>query len=204
MKKVIALTLTLALALSLAACGKTEKPAESPAPTDAPATEAPATEAPKAEGTYKTGVGTVINAKGTDATADKGAAAQVDTTIVAATFDKDGKIVSATIDVAQQKAGFDAKGVVSGKIDTRTKNEKGADYGMAKVSGIKKEIDAQHAALADWMVGKTVAEVKAMKLGDSADGTHKGIPAEEDLKTSVTVMVGDYIAALEKAEKNAK
>ncbi|MEG0090518.1 MAG: hypothetical protein RSA20_01745 [Oscillospiraceae bacterium] len=199
MKKVIALTLTLALALSLAACGKTETPA--PAPTDAPA----ATEAPAAvAGTYKTGLGTVINGKTNDATADKGASAQVDTTIVVAAFDKDGKILSSTIDVAQQKVAFTLEGKVDGTIDMRTKNEKGADYGMAKVSGIKKEIDAQHAALADWMVGKTVAEVKAMKLGDSADGTHKGIPAEEDLKTSVTVMVGDYIAALEKAEKNAK
>ena len=49
----------------------------------------------KAEGDVKTGLAVISSiAKSTDATADKEGTAQVDSTIVAVTVDKDGKIVN--------------------------------------------------------------------------------------------------------------
>ena len=187
MKKVIALALTLALGASMVACAPKveEKPVE-------------------VVPTYKTGVGAVISAKPVDATADKDGSVQVNTTIVVATFDQDGKVVSATLDTAQQTAKITAEGKVNGDIDLRTKVEKGADYGMAKVSEIKKEIDAQYLALTDWMVGKTVAEITGIKTLDKGDGSHTMVPDIEDLKASVTITVADQFAALAKAEANAK
>ena len=189
-KKVIALALTLALSLSLAACGKTDAPAKPDA-------------TPEAAATYKTGVGAVISAKPVAATADKDGSLQINTTLVAATFDAEGKIVSATIDVAQQKGSFDAKGQIVGEVDLRTKNEKGDDYGMRKASAIKKEVNEQHEALAAWMIGKTAEEVKAMKTFKK-DDNHIAVPEVEDLKASVTITVQDYLAALEKAAAAAK
>ena len=186
MKKVIALALTLALGASMVACAPKveEKPVE-------------------VVPTYKTGVGAVISAKPVDATADKDGSVQVNTTIVVATFDQDGKVVSATLDTAQQTAKITAEGKVNGDIDLRTKVEKGADYGMAKVSEIKKEIDAQYLALTDWMVGKTVAEITGIKTLDKGDGSNTMVPDIEDLKASVTITVGDCFEALKKAEANA-
>ncbi|MEG1782041.1 MAG: hypothetical protein RR253_02200 [Oscillospiraceae bacterium] len=185
MKKVIALALTLALGLSLVACAPKAKEPEVVAPT------------------FKTGVGTVTTVKPVDATADKDGSFQVNTTIVVATFDQDGKVVSATLDTAQQTAKVTSKGAVNGEIDLRTKVEKGADYGMVGSSAIKKELDAQYKALTDWMVGKTVAEITGMKTMDKGDGNHTAVPDIEDLKASVTITVGDCLAAVQKAFDNA-
>ena len=187
MKKIFALALAAAMAMSMVACGSSE----------------PA--APEVPEVYKTGMGTVISASVTDEDAanEKGASAQINTNIVVATFDSEGKIVSATIDVAQQKASFDLEGKKAGEVDLRTKVEKEGDYGMAGVSGIGKEYFEQAKALTDWMTGKTVAEVVAMETYQR-DESHTAVPNVEDLKSSVTITVGDYLAALEEAAANAK
>ena len=189
MKKVIALALTLAMAVSLVACST----------TDDSSSEV------QADAKYKTGVGAVVSVKPTDENAEteKGAQAQISTTIVAATFDGEGKVVSATIDVAQQTAKFDMDGQPDGEVDLRTKNEKGPDYNMAGISEIGKEINEQHKAFTDWMVGKTVAEIEGMETYER-DEDHTAVPAVEDLKSSVTVTVGSYLEAFTKAVANAK
>ena len=182
MKKVIALALTLAMAVSLVACG----------------TET------KTETTYKTGVGAVVSVKPTDENAEteKGATAQISTTIVAATFDSEGKVVSASIDVAQQTAKFDMDGQPDGEVDLRTKNEKGDDYGMVAYGNAIAEIDAQHESLANYWVGKTVEECVNMPTYER-DEHHTAVPDVEDLKSSVTITVDEYLAALQKAYDNA-
>jgi len=187
MKKIFALALAAAMAMSMVACGSSE-----------PA--APA----EPELTYKTGVGSVISVAVTeeDAENEKGASAQVNTNIVAATFDSEGRVVSATIDVAQNKATFDLEGV-AGEVDTRTKCEKGDDYGMRGVSTIGKEVGEQHAAFAAWMVGKAAADVSGMETYQR-DESHTACPSDEDLKASVTITVGDYLKAFDKAVANAK
>ncbi len=125
--------------------------------------------------------------------------AQVDTVMVVSAFDGDGKVVAALIDNAQTKVNFDKEGkVTTDKAgEFKTKVELGAEYGMAKASKIGKEWFEQAKALADWMAGKSVDEIKNMKLED-------GRPSEADLTSSVTVSVTDYIAALVEASENAR
>ena len=156
------------------------------------------------EGLAKVGLGQNISVKGTAATADKNGTVQVDTNMVGVALDAEGKILWAKIDVAQNKAAFDATGVIDTNVDTRTKVEKEGDYGMVGVSGIGKEYFEQVKALGEWMVGKTVADVAAMETFDRGDGSHTAVSAVEDLKASVTITVGAYLEALAEAAANAK
>jgi hypothetical protein len=203
MKKIISLVLTSVLAFAvLAGCAKTETPAETPAetPVETPAEEpeTPA-ETPAEEGAIvKLGLGLVTSIAKSKDLAEGAATGQVDTVMVAAGFDADGKIVSVTIDTAQDKVGFDGEMKLTSDtaVAGKTKVELGNDYGMAAASSIKKEWFEQIAELEAWMVGKTVEEVKAMKMVET-------VPAEEDLKTVVTIKVAGYIEALDKAYANA-
>ena len=155
------------------------------------------------EGVAKVGLGQNISVKGTAATAEKNGTVQVDTNMVGVALDAEGKIVWGKIDVAQQKIGFDATGAAAGEVDVRTKVEKEGDYGMVGASSIGKEYYEQVAALGEWMVGKTVAEVTGMETYER-DASHTACPAVEDLKASVTITVGAYLEALAEAEVNAK
>ena len=104
------------------------------------------------------------------------------------------------------KAAFDATGAASGELNAapQTKKELKEGYGMKRVSAIGKEWYEQAAALEEWCVGKTVAEVLAMSTFDRGDGSHTMVPDEADLKTGVTITVGDYLKALELAAAVAK
>ena len=155
------------------------------------------------EGLAKAGIGQNVSVKGTAATADKNGSVQVDTNVVGVALDAEGKILWAKIDVAQNKAAFDATGVIDTNVDTRTKVEKEGDYGMVGASSIGKEYFEQVKALGEWMVGKTVADVTAMETFER-DASHTAVPAVEDLKSSVTITVGAYLEALAEAETNAK
>ena len=152
-----------------------------------------------------TGLGSVTSVKLTPAGASAGSVS-VNTTMCAVTLDDAGKIVAVQFDVVQPKAAFDATGAASGELNAapQTKKELKEGYGMKRVSSIGKEWFEQAAALEDWCVGKTVAEVLAMKTFDRGDGSHTLVPDEADLKASVTVTVGDYLEALKKAAAVAK
>ncbi len=157
-------------------------------------------------GGVKTGLGHVISIqKSKDATADEDGAAQVDTVMAAVTVDSKGKIVSVTIDTAQTIVPFNATGKLKADMneEQQTKVEKGANYGMIKASKIGREWYEQIAELEKWMVGKTIDEVKAMKV-KKVDDNHTHVPDEPDLTSKVTITVEDYIAAVEEAIKNAK
>jgi len=78
------------------------------------------------------------------------------------------------------------------------KKDLGDDYGMRGRSEIGKEWFEQIAALEEWMVGKTIDEVLAMPFS-VRDENHQEVPDVEELKTSVTITVGDYLAAVEGA-----
>jgi roadblock/LC7 domain-containing protein len=177
MQKLIALALSLVMALSLVACG--EKPV------------------------YKTGLGVITTATTTDPTEEKAGKVQINTNMAVATFDKDGKVVSVTFDVAQQSANVTAEGKIDGEIDLRTKVEKGPDYRMQGVSGIGKEIDEQYAALEDWMKGKTVDEIMAVETYEK-DDHHTRVPKEgTDLAAGVTIDIGSALDCVKKAYDNA-
>ena len=187
MKKVLALALAAAMALSMVACGSSE-----------PA--APA----EPEVTYKTGLGVVVEVAPTneDAENEKGAAAQVTSTIVAATFDSNDTIVSISVDAAQQKAAFDLEGKVAGEVDLRTKAEKQFDYNMKAFGGSVAEWFEQVDAFEAWATGKTLSEVTGMEFTTNSHG-YEDTPAAEDLKASCTISMTAFLTALQKAYDNA-
>jgi len=137
------------------------------------------------------------------ANAEKSGNAKFNVAACALCIDADGKILDVKFDTLQANAGFDVSGALTGDVasEIKTKKELGDAYNMKSVSGIKKEWYEQIAALEDWMRGKTVDDVLAMKV---TDAENKDIPDEADLKTSVTISVTDQLHALEKAYADAK
>ncbi|NLY52208.1 MAG: hypothetical protein GX063_04780 [Firmicutes bacterium] len=130
--------------------------------------------------------------------------AQVDSTIAAVAFDKDGRIVHVHLDTAQSQINFNRDWTISTDITApgQTKKELGDAYGMRRASSIGKEWFEQIAEFEKWMIGKTVDEVKALKV-KARDAAHPAVPDVPELTSSVTITVQDYIAAVEKAWENA-
>lgn len=103
------------------------------------------------------------------------------------------------IDGSQANINFDATGKITSDLtaELKTKQELGEGYGMKKASAIGKEWNEQADAFAEFIKGKTADEVKGMKV--SADG----LTEEEELKSSVTVHVTDFIKLAEASVKKA-
>ena len=161
------------------------------------------------KGVAKVGVGSVASVSGKAAVAaveaTKDAAAveaapgriQTNVTFTGVAFDKDGKVLVALLDVAQNQGTFDATGAIVKAEAAPTKQEKGADYGMKGASAIGKEWNEQANALTAYFVGKTADEVAAIAIDA------EGVTTVEDLKTSVSVGIDEYLASFAKAVANA-
>lgn len=155
------------------------------------------------KGVAKVGVGSVASVSGKNAVAaSTGVEAapgriQTNVTFTGVAFDKDGKVLVALLDVAQNQGTFDATGAVVKAEAAPTKQEKGADYGMVKASAIGKEWFEQANALTAYFVGKTADEIKAIAVDA------EGVTTVEDLKTSVSVGIDEYLASFAKAVANA-
>lgn len=199
MKKIVALLLCAVLtAGALTACGgkKTED-----TKTDTAKTEDTAkAEDIEAGGAAKTGLSVTTSTAKSTPVGEEDGLAQVDSTIVAVLVDADGKILDCKIDAAQTKMNFSAEGkLLTDKATTfKSKQELGTEYGMGEASSIGKEWNEQADAFAEYVVGKTVDEVKGIAVDE------EGLATDEDLTSSVTIHVGDFIAAVEKAVANAK
>lgn len=202
MKRLIAIAMTLTLSLSLlASCGSTgstpsTQPSSAPSET---ASTAPESTAP-ATGDVKTGLGIVSSlSESTEVTDGKGSEV-ADITAAAVTVDQDGKIVKCVIDSVRATVEFSDKGELLTPADTvfKSKNELKEDYGVKKASGIGKEWYEQAASFAQYVTGKTVDEVKGIAVNE------EGAPSDAELSSSVTVHVGDFISAIDKAVANAQ
>ncbi|MBQ6848405.1 MAG: hypothetical protein IJO62_05790 [Clostridia bacterium] len=174
MKKILCLILTVLMifsVISLAGCGQKE--------------------------TLKLGYGMysalseVKNADG-----DNDGSAEALTTIAAVLLDKDGKIVKAAIDTAQNKINFTAKGEAIAPAEMKTKTELGDAYGMKAYAKAPKEWYEQKDAFISVIIGKTIDEVKALQVGDKGN--------DEVTAAGCTIKITEFIPALEKAVKSAK
>lgn len=153
----------------------------------------------------KAGLGMVAGMTGTDATAEDDGKTQADVTSCAVALDADGKIVAISFDAIQCKATFTADGVVTVAEAISTKKELGDNYNMAKYAdpAAVGEWYQQIAALEQYCLGKTPADIASMALGTNAHD-YEGTPAVEELKSTCTIKVLDFQAALAKAVANAK
>lgn len=200
MKKI--LVTALALVLVIAASGCTAKPpAESSKP--APGSSVPGS-GTTTETKMKLGMGSVTSlGSSKSATTDDGASAQADTTYCSVMLDDSGKIASVYFDAVQAKIAFDTNGKLKTDITQvpKTKRELGNDYGMKAASPIGKEWFEQVNALQDYMVGKSVDEIKNFPLKDK-DG--KRIPDAAELTSSCTIDISAFIESADMAIANAK
>ncbi len=201
MKKVLWLALALLLALvMIAGCGETpvEEPVEE-TPEETPEEEAVET------GTYRLGLGVVNSiARSRDAGDDVTAQAQADVTIAAVLFDGEGRVVSVTIDNAQNRVAFDEEMQLATDVSVpgTTKVGLGDDYGMKRVSEIEMEWYEQIAELESWMIGQTVDEIKSLPV-KVVDDAHQNVPDIPELTSVVTITVESYIEAVENAYNNS-
>lgn len=211
MKKAITILLGITMtAALLAGCGSTAETTQAPAAetaveetAEAPAEEATeevTEEAATEAGGVKTGLAVVSSIAKSTNPAEEDGLGEVDSNVVAVLVGEDGKIIDCKIDAIQTKINFTKEGKITSDLTAaiKTKQELGADYGLGKASGIQKEWNEQVNALADYVVGKTVDEVKGIAVSE------EGAPTGEDLTASVTIKIGDYVAAIEKAVTNAK
>jgi len=210
MKKTLALLLTLAMSVSVfAGCAGTavveKENANTEASTQVPTevvadTEVDGTSASTSEPRpVKTGLSVTTALSGTDATADAEGTAQADITIVAVTVDAEGKINSCVIDQIQGKNTFSATGeITTTETSFASKNELGSDYGMVAWGGAIAEWDAQAAAVAEYVVGKTAEEVKGISIVEG------GKAGDADLAASATMAIAGFIDPIVAAMNNAQ
>jgi predicted small lipoprotein YifL len=190
MKKKVALFLVLAMVmLALAACGGGAKE-EAQAPADDNA----------AAGAVKTGLAVVTSTARSADAGEKNGFELADSEVVAVTVDANGTIVDCAIDSAQTTIEFTKEGKLATPVDSifPSRQELGASYGMKAASGIGKEWNEQATALSNYVIGKTIDEVKGIAV------TAEGAPKDADLASSVTIGIAPYIEAIEKAVANAQ
>lgn len=147
----------------------------------------------------KTGLAVDTSIANSAAADEKGGLAQVDSIIVAVTVNKNGKITNCAIDSAQTKINFSKTGKILNPLDTVFvgRQELGEDYGMKIASSIGKEWNEQATALSNYVIGKTIEEVKGIALNE------EGVSTESELTSSVTMHISDFITTIEKAAYKA-
>ncbi len=220
MKKLFAILLAAILCLGLlAGCGQTTiivdmgdeddaadaTPTPEAVETEPPADDTPAPvvdDTPLPEGQLKTGLAlvSVVSSSSKAATADADGNAQADTTFVAVLVDGDGVIQDCLIDCVQTKIAFNAAGEIVTAADTAFDSKIVLDdaYDMRKASPIGAEWDEQANFLADYVVGKTIDEVKGIALDDG------GKPTDADITTGCTMNIAEIVTGIENAVANAK
>ena len=129
---------------------------------------------------------------------------EVSSVFAAVTINDDGVIVHCKLDEAATRVVFSYSGAVVNELSAiiMTKAEFGDSYGLRHTSPINKEWHEQAAAFAQWVVGKTMREVKAIEL--KTDPENYGLPAEPELAAVVAIPVTRFINAIEKAYNNAR
>ena len=194
----------LLLLSALTGCGTTVVVAPqggTPASTAPDKTAAPETQPAQGgvSAPVKTGLAILTDLSGSKDAGEEDGSAKSELLLVAVTVGDDGVIDRCVIDMVQAKIGFNASGALTTDPATTfpSKNELGDDYGMKKASSIGKEWNEQAAALADYAVGKTVAELKGMAVGED------GKAADADLAASVTLYIGSFVDGIEAAVNSA-
>ena len=147
--------------------------------------------------TLKMGLG-VYSEYGSSKNADgeTNGSVKVATTASAVLLDKDGKIVKCLVDTVECEVSFTSLGAIVVKDEYKTKGEQGESYNMVAYGGATKEWFEQADAFCKVVEGKTLDEVKALIVeGDKGN--------DEVIAAGCTIMIGEFVKAVEKAYANA-
>ena len=191
MKKLICVLLSVLMILSVAAfvgCDKANE-TETTAGNETTSQEQPASALKLGLGVY-TSTPTV-----TDATEEKDGQGKVAITAAVITVDAEGKVVACELDTADLTVKYTAEGKAVANDGFKTKYEQGADYNMVAYGGAAKEWFEQADAFESFVVGKTLAEIKAAV----AEG-NKG--NDDVIAAGCTIMIAEFVGAIEKAFAN--
>ena len=143
----------------------------------------------------KFGAGVYVSAPTTTDAGEKDGAGKYDITVAGITVDESGKIVACALDTLQVSAGFTTEGKAIAKESFPTKYELGNGYNMVAYGGATKEWFEQADAFEGVVVGKTLAEVKALMV--------EGNKGNDDvIKAGCTITIEGFVAAIEKAFAN--
>ena len=124
---------------------------------------------------------------------ETGGAAELNMDVTALTVSGE-TITSCVIDALQAQVKLDGTGAITSELTFATKNMLGENYGMKLYGNAIAEWDAQAAAFAAYVTGKTGAEVAGIAVSETtkpADGS--------DLASSVTISIGGFQALIAKA-----
>ncbi len=151
----------------------------------------------KSGGELKLGVGVYSSAKNaTDADGDVNGTAGTLVTVATVLMDADGKIVKCVLDAAEYTFSYTSEGKAANAGESKTKREQGDAYGMKLYGGAAKEWYEQADAFSSVAEGKTLSEIKAL-VADGGKGNG------EVTSAGCTIVIEDFIFAIEKAAKNA-
>ena len=129
-----------------------------------------------------------------NADAENAGNAQLDVNIAVVTMNGD-VITSTILDALQAKVAFDAAGQITSDVTAapQTKNELGEAYGMKAFAGSAYEWNEQAAAFAQYVTGKTAAEVAGIAVTEDNKVT------DVDLASTVTISVDGFQSLIAKA-----
>lgn len=204
MKKFLAAVMGLLMIFSLPACSSNLPKGYSPlkqTPQETPSTPVIPVQPPLPEGAdLFTGLAVLNSLENSMDAGEEDGLAEINSSVAAVLVDSDGRIVSCKIDAVQSKLNFSKDGRLTSDYSApvSTKQELKEAYGMKKASGIGKEWYEQADALAAYVTGKTMEEVRGIAL------TETTAPADLELSASVTIKLGEWIDVIEKAVANAR
>ena len=179
MKRILSLVLLLALLCTLFACGKKNPDNGTTETPDNGTTETPDNGNGTTTGSYKLGIGMVVeNTANTNSTTES--------TVAAVITDANGKIVACRIDAIQMKNLF-KDGAVDTSKTFSTKVELGDAYNMVAYGGATAEWYVQAKTFETFVTGKTLAEVAAIVT----DGEGK-----TEQVAGCTIIVTSFIEAI--------
>ena len=213
MKRFLAILLCLMMVCALVACNNNGTPnngtngnnnGTNNGGTDNGSTNNGGTTAPGVNGTAaRYGLGMTVESTVSPAEDDNDGKAEAGVTCCALALDAEGRIVSVTFDCVEATATYGSNGSNLTMPESFTsKKELGDAYKMKEYSSIGKEWYEQVNALEAYCIGKTVSDVSSMQMKE-VDG-RQNIPAVAELTSSCTISCDQFIAALKKAEANAR
>ena len=142
--------------------------------------------------TLKLNCNAIVSDSSKSASADGDGNAQADVTVGAYTLDASGVITSCYLDCVQAKIAVTAAGEIASEVGASYDSKLVLDdaYDMRKASPIGAEWDEQAWSFAEYVTGKTPADVAGIALDES---TH---PTDADITTGCTMAVGAFIAVI--------